>query len=186
MTVNLSVSRLVDFSAIVTPAGVQALNTSTGLVLGTSTVIDTVTRMREYQSDAQVAQDFGSSTPEYLIAVAWFGQTPQPPSMNIGRWVNVASAGQLLGGPLSAAYTLISAWTGIANGTIKIAVDGGAETNVTALNFTAQTNLNGVASVIQTAIQALGGSFAAVTFVYDAVRNRFVMTSGTTGASFID
>ncbi len=180
MTTNLSVSRLVDFSAIVTPAGVQALNTSSGLVLGTSAVIDTVMRKRNYQSDVQVAADFGTSAPEYLAAVAWFSQTPQPLSMSIGRWVNVASAGQLIGGPLSLANSVYTAWIGIMTGTLNVAVDGGGATGVVGLNFSGVTNLNGVAAVIQAAIRALGGSFAEVTFVYNAVYNNFVATSGGT------
>jgi hypothetical protein len=183
MTINLSPSRLVNFQSLITPSGVQGQSLSTGLVLGTSTNIDVVTRMRNYQSLTQVGQDFSNVSPEYLAAVSWFDQQPQPTSLNIGRWVNAASAGQLLGGPLLTANQLIGPWAAIANGSLKIVVDGGALTNVAGINLTAQTNLNGVAAQIQTAIQALGGSFAAVTCIYDAVRTRFIITSGTTGPS---
>lgn len=183
MGINLPISLLVDVNVILTPQGAQAPALNTGLVLGTSTVIDVVSRMRVYSTLAAVAADFGNSAQEYLAAVLWFAQNPQPTSLNIGRWVNANSAGQLICGGLTAANTLLSAWTSITTGSFKIAVDGGAVTNVPALNFAAQTTLNGVAAVIQTAVQGLGGAFAAVTCVYNSVYNRFVFTSGTTGTS---
>ena len=43
--------------------------------------------------------------------------------------------------------------------------------------------MSGVAAVIQTGIQGLGGSYAAVTCTYNAVYNNFVITSGTTGST---
>lgn len=182
MTVNLPISRLVNFGAVITPQLVQAPALNTGLVLGTSTVIDVQTRMRSYATLAAIAADFGTLAEEYLAAVPWFAQSPQPTSMNIGRWAKTNAAGQLFGAALSAANTLMSAWTAVTTGSFKLSVDGGAVTNVPALDFHLQTNLNGVASVIQTGIQGLGGAFAAVTCKYDAVYNRFYITSGTTGA----
>lgn len=183
MTINLPVSRLVSVTVNLSPAGASFPNLSTCLVLGSSTVIDTVSRMRTYASATAVANDFGTSAEEYAAALAWFSQSPAPTSLNIGRWAKTAAAGQLVGGGLSAANTLIGAWTGITNGCLKLAVDGGAVTLVSALTFAAQTNLNGVAAIIQTGIQALGGAFAAATCVYNSTFNRFVITSGTTGAT---
>src|SRR5579872_3472426 len=101
MTINLPVSRLVNVGVIITPQGAQGPALNTGLVLGTSKVIDTVTRMRTYATLAAVAADFGKSVEEYLAAQAWFGQSPQPTSLNIGRWAKTASNGQLIGGPLT-------------------------------------------------------------------------------------
>lgn len=183
MTTNLPISRLINVAVSLTPQGAQFPNVSTLLVLGTSTVIDTVTRMRTYATLASVAADFGTSVEEYSAASAWFGQSPQPTSLNIGRWVNSASKGQLLCGSLSTANTLITAWNSITNATFNLAVDGGGASNVASATFVGQTTLAGIAGVIQTAIQGLGGSYAAVTCVYDSVRNRFVFTSGTTGTS---
>lgn len=183
MSVNLPISRLVNVGVVITPQGAQAPSLSTGLILGTSTVIDVVTRMRVYATLAAVAADFGTVAQEYLAALLWFAQSPQPTSLNIGRWANSASAGQLIGGTLSAANSLLTAWTGIANGCFKVAVDGGSVTLIPGMNFTAQTNFNGIAAVIQTALQGVGGAFAAVTCTYNSVYNRFQINSGTTGSS---
>src|SRR5208282_338863 len=183
MIQNLPVSRLVNFGAVITSQAAQAPNLSTGLVLGTSTVIDVVQRMRSYATLAAVAADFGTTVQEYFAAVAWFGQSPQPVSLSIGRWANANSAGQLICGPLSAANSLIGAWTTITTGCLKVAVDGGSPSSlVSALNFSLATNLNAVAAIIQTGIQTLAGSFANVKCVYNSVYNNFVITSGTTGS----
>jgi hypothetical protein len=183
MTTNLPVSRLVNVGVVITPQAAQAPSLNTGLILGTSTVIDTVTRMRVYSTLLGVANDFGTSAEEYLAATLWFAQNPQPTSLNIGRWCKTAAAGQLICGILTAANTLLSAWTSITAGSFKLAVDGGGATNVPALNFSAASSLSGVAAIIQTGIQGLGGSYAAVTCIYNAVYNRFQIISGTTGAS---
>lgn len=183
MTTALSISRLVSFGAVVTPQGILAPSLNTGLLLGTSAVIDTVSRMRTYATLAAVGEDFGESDEEYLAAQEWFGQKPAPLSLSIGRWCKVAAAGQLIGGALTTANQQLSAWTGIATGSLKIAADGGAATNVTAIDFAGAASLGGVAGIIQAAIQALGGTFAGVTCVYDANYERFQITSGTAGST---
>lgn len=179
----LPISRLVNTQLVITPTGVQAPSLSTGLILGTSTVIDTVSRMRTYATLTAVATDFGTSAEEYLAASLWFGQSPQPTSLNIGRWCKTAAAGKLICAPLSAANQLLSAWTSITTGSFKFTVDGGASTNVPAMNFSGAVTLQGVAAIIQTAVQGLGGAFAAVTVIYNPVYTRFEITSGTTGAA---
>lgn len=183
MTINLPVSRLVNFASVITPQAIQGQSLNTGLVFGTSTVIDTVQRMRVYNSLTAVAADFGTNCEEYFSAVAWFGQSPQPTSLNVGRWCKTAAAGKLIGGPLSAANTLLSAWTSINAGSFKVAIDGAGPTNVPGMNFSAALSLSGVAAIMQTALQGVGGGFATATVIYNSVYNRFEITSGTTGTS---
>lgn len=182
--VGLPVSGIIAVAIVLTPTGVATPNFNTALVLGTSTVIDVVTRMRTYGNLAGVAADFGTAAEEYLAAQAWFAQIPAPTSLCVGRWAKLAAAGQLIGGGLSAANQLIGAWSSIANGSFAANVNAAGSTNITGLNFTGQTNLNGVAAVIQTALRAVAtGGYTTCTFVYDAVNQRFVFTSGTTGIS---
>jgi Protein of unknown function (DUF3383) len=183
MTINLPVSRLINVGLIITPQAVQAPSLSTGLVLGTSTVIDTVQRLRVYNLLSAIATDFGTSAEEYLAAQLWFGQSPQPTQMSVGRWCKTAAAGKLLCAALSTANQLLSAWTSITTGSFKLAVDGGVATNVPALNFAGAVTLQGIAAIIQTAVQALGGAYAAVTCVYNSTFTRFEFTSGTTGST---
>ncbi len=176
---GLSISSLVQVSVNLQPNATQAQNLNRLLVLGSSTVIDPVTRERVYTSLAAIATDFGTSAPEYLAAQAWFSQSPQPIDIMIGRWVQAASAGQLIGGPLSPAQQLISAWTAITSGGVDLTVNA-TPCNLTGLNFSAVTNLNGVASVIQTALAAI---VAGTTCTWNPSTQNFVVTSPTTGTS---
>jgi hypothetical protein len=180
MASGLPVSRLISVSVNLSALPTQAQNFNSCLILGTSAVIDVVTRIRSYASLAAVATDFGTSAPEYLAAVLWFEQNPQPTSLLIGRWAKTASAGQLIGGAVSAANQAASAWTSITNGSFKIQIDSGSLTTVTGLNFSAVTNMNGVASVINTALEGLSPSASCV---WNATYQNFVITSNTTGTS---
>ena len=176
---GLNVQDLIAVSINLTPLGAQAPNLASMLIIGDSTVIDTRQRVRSYTSLAGVASDFGTSAPEYFASAIFFGQNPSPSLLSIGRWAKTATSGILLGGPLSASQQLMSNWTTVTAGQFKIAVDGGAATNVTCGTFAAQTSLNGVAAVIQVAVRALGGAYAAVSCIWNGTQFQF--TSGTTG-----
>lgn len=173
---TLPVSRLVNVSVQLTQSAAQAQNLSTLLILGTSSVIDSVERWRLYESLDQVALDFGTSAEEYKAAVLWFQQAPQPTNLRIGRWFNANSSGGLRGAALPAASQALSAWTGIANGGFTYSKNGGAATNITGINFAAAGNLNGVATLIQNALTG-------VTVTWNPTFQRFEFTSTATGAS---
>lgn len=183
MSKGLPVSRLISVDVVLTPLAAQFLNFNSLLIVGDSNVINTADRIRSYDSLAAVATDFGTTAPEYLAADLFFSQVPQPSQLYIGRWAQAATHGLLVCGALTAAQQVMSNWTAITTGAIKIAVDGGSLTNCTGLDFHLQSNLNGVASVIQTAVRALAGAFANVTVTWNSTYNQFTFASGTTGAS---
>lgn len=174
MVQPLSVSRLVRVSVNLSPLSAQRRGFGTLLILGDSEVIDTAERLRTYTDITGVTADFGTSSPEYLAAALYFSQSPTPYTLQIGRWARTASKGQIRGGVLTAAQQLMSAWTSIVAGSMSITIDGVVK-NLSALNFSAQTNLNGVASVIQTALAGAG------TVQWDG--QRFIVKSSTTGTS---
>lgn len=168
----LPVSRLVR--VIVNLAPVAAARRSFGvlMVAGDSDVINPAERYRTYDSISGVAEDFGVEAPEYKAAEAYFGQTPKPRSIMIGRWVRTASPALNIGGILSAAQQLISNWTAISSGGFQIVVDGVTK-SLTGLDFTAVTNLNGVATVINNALSGAD-------IFWDG--SKFYVESDTTGA----
>ena len=172
----LPISSLVSATVELSPQAAQMQNLGTLLVVGTSTVIDVVKRLRSYTSLAQVTADFGTSSPEYAAAVLWFEQSPQPGTLLIGRWAQTASAGELIGAPLTAAQQV--ALLAVASAGVDITVDGVAH-NLSAMNFHGQTNLNGIASVLSVAL------YGYATVVWDSAYSRFVVTSASTGASSI-
>jgi hypothetical protein len=175
MPVTLPISRLISVDVNYSQTLAQSQNLSNLLLLGTSTVIDTVQRMRIYNSLGAVATDFGTSAEEYLASVLWFEQNPQPTQINIGRWVNAASHGQLIGGALTAAQQVISLWTIITAGSFVVSVDSTPQT-VTGVSFASATTLNGVAS-------AINGVLTGATVAWNSTYNNFTITSATTGTT---
>lgn len=177
--IALPLSRLISTSINLSPALAQQANFNSLMLLGTSAIIDPTSRIRNYGSLAAVAADFGTLAEEYLGAVAWFGQAPQPTSLIIGRWVKTNSAGQLIGGAVSAANQVMAVWNAIANGAAEVSVDG-IPYSLNGMDFTLAANMNAVAVIIQTVLAAAS---AGSTVVWDAVYKRFVVTSGSTGAT---
>lgn len=173
---TLPVSRLINVSVSLLPTAAQSQNLSSCLVLTSDTIIDVVSRMRSYSTLNAVATDFGTSSPAYFAANLWFQQNPQPQQLLIGRWAKNASSGQLFGGPLSAANSVLTAWTSITTASFKVQVDGGSLQSIINLNLSSALSLAGVAGLITAAITG-------ATCSYDAVNNRFFFTSNTTGAT---
>lgn len=179
---KLDVSSIVNVTISLAPMAIQYENFGTGLIVGDSDVIDTGERIRRYANISGVSQDFGTTAPEYKAALLHFSQDPRPAVLFIGRWAATATKGRLNGAPLTTAQQLLSVFTAVTNGSMKLAVNGGTVTAVSGVNFSAALNLNGVASILQTALQAVVG-WSLVTCEWDAVYSRFVIKSGTTGAS---
>lgn len=179
MAQGLAVSDIVNVSIVLSPLAAPTRNFGAGLLIGATDVIDVGERIRQYSNLSGVAQDFSTTDPEYLGAVKHFAQSPQPSILYIGRWARTATSATLRGGVLTTAEQALTNFTAVTSGAFYFVLDGVPRT-VSGLNFSAQTNLNGVASVLQTAVAAL---VASSTVVWDADNNRFVIKSGTTGTS---
>lgn len=182
MTQGLPVNRLINVDIVLTPVAAQAPNLNSALIIGSSNVIDVAERIRSFANIEEVADAFGTSVPEYEAAALFFGQTPQPDQLYIGRWAETATSGILYCGNLTPTEQLIATWNAITAGQFKININGSGATNVTCGTFAAAANLNAVAAIIQVAVRAIGGGgFAAATVVWNG--SQFVFTSGTTGAA---
>jgi len=173
---GLSVNDVVSVQIQMAPIAAQQRNFGSLLIVGDSDIIDTSQRYRLYTSANAIATDFGTTAPEYLAAQLFFGQSPQPAQCYVGRWAAAPTKGRLTGAPLTALQQVMSNFTGILNGGVNFTVDGSVK-NLTGLNFSAQSNLNGVASVIQS---AFAGS---ATVTWNATYGYFQIKSVTTGTS---
>lgn len=169
---SLPVSRLVVVNVSLSPTPAAARTFGDLLIVGDSNVISGLERIRDYLDLTDVGQDFSTVDPEYLAAETYFDQKPTPLSLSIGRWLRTATAAILQGAILTVQQQLLNLFTAITNGGFNVTIDGSVKT-LTALNFTAQTNLNGVASVITTALSASG--------ICTWNGSEFVITSATTG-----
>ncbi len=169
---SLSVSGLVRVTVNLSPLAAATRSFGVLMIAGDSDVINGLERFRTYLNIEGVAADFGVNAPEYKAAALYFGQTPKPRTLMVGRWLRVATSAMNDGGILNATEALLSAWTSISNGGFVISIDGTPQT-LSGLDFTAQTNLNGVASVITA---ALSGAVC----TWDG--SSFIITSDASGA----
>lgn len=179
MTVGLQVSRLISVSVTISPGGAAFANFNSLLIMGNSNVINVTDRIRGYNSLLEVAGDFLTTSGEYKAATLYFGQSPTPTQLYIGRWAKTATAGLLVCGAQTVAQQAIALWNAIVAGTFLVTIDG-QPWNVTGLSFAASANLNAVATAIQTVI---AGHFAGATVVWNQLYNQFTIASGTTGAT---
>ena len=178
----VSASDFVNVSVNISPTAVPYSLFGLPIIAGDSGVIDVAQRFRSYANINGVAQDFGTTAPEYLAAEVFFSQSPQPSQLYIGRWARTATAGLLHGASLSAAQqiALLASLQAITSGSFHVSVDGVAH-DITGLNFSAVLNLNGAASVIQTALDTQYSS--SVKCVWGSNNSRFDIVSATTGAT---
>jgi hypothetical protein len=99
--------------------------------------------------------------------------------------IQAAAAGYAIGTGL--VESSIPAWAAITDGEFNITING-IKKDLTALDFNAVTDLDGVAAVVQAAIRAYtAGStpFTSATVVLDSASGQFKITSGTTGVASI-
>lgn len=176
MANTLSVSSVVNVQINMAPKAAATRDFGALLILGASNVIDTAERIRKYATPDAIAADFGTSAPEYAAANLFFSQSPQPSAVYVGRWAKTATAAILKGAVLTAAQQALANFTAVTSGGMKITIDGSLKT-LSAVNLSAVTNLNGVASAITTALGSSG------TCVWNAGFSRFEITSSTTGAT---
>jgi len=144
--------------------------------------LDSANRFRRYVDVASVASDFGTNSEMYDFAVTFFGT--QPNAVNAGGqlvagyWraaseIVPVSAAKLTGTQLVEA-TVIDQLQAISDGSLDIDVDG-TTVSVAGVDFQTVTDLEGVASLIDTEITG-----ATVEATDD---NRIVITSDTTGVT---
>lgn len=168
----LSVSNLVNVTISLSQLGAVGRNFGVLMIAGDSGVINGLERFRTYNNITDVANDFGTTAPEYLAASLYFGQTPKPSTCMIGAWLRTASSGINLGAILTPAQQVISNFNAISNGGFDITIDGTPQT-LTGINFNGTTNLNGVAT-------AVNGVLTGAICSWNG--EEFLITSNSTGA----
>jgi Protein of unknown function (DUF3383) len=174
---GLSASDVVNVQVTLTPLPVPLRNFGTFVIIGpTEGVINIGERLRLYTTITGVAQDFGTTTPEYLAANLFFEQSPQPAMVYIGRWAQSATHAWLNGATLPTSQQVMTVWNPITTGSMSITIDGTIR-NLSNLNFSTAANMNGVASIIQ------GSLPAGATCQWNAVYSRFMIRGIQTGTA---
>ena len=182
MSNNASITNVINVALI--PEGQQAArdNMNVIAVLTSETgVIDSAERFRSYRDVAAVEADWGTASVVTQYAQAVFGTKPN--AINFGGSLIVglhrataetvpASAATLVSTQFVEA-TLISQLQTITDGSFDIDVDGVTE-NITGLDFSSTTTLDGVAAL-------LDAEFTGATVSHS--NGYFTITSDTTGAT---
>lgn len=94
MTQGLPVSNVVNVDVIMSPTAATGRNFGSLLILGTSTVIPVSERIRLYAAIEDIGDDFGVDSPEYEAALVFFGQSPKPTQVYIGRWAKTLTSSE--------------------------------------------------------------------------------------------
>lgn len=172
----LPVSSVVSVTVDMAPRAAQLRNFGAALIIGATDVIDVSERIRTYASSEidTIATDFGTTSPEYLAAQAFFSQSPQPSEVQIGRWAKTATNGLIRGRILSTSEQEIGKFQSIDSGAFDVTIDGSV-VNVTGVVLTECSNLNAVASAVTAKLNSKG------TCLWDG--QRFVIKSATTGTT---
>lgn len=179
MSKGLSVSDVVKVTINLQPKATQRRNFGVHLILGASTVIDQDERIRFYSGIDGIIADFGIFANESKLAIAYYDQTPKPSTLAVGRWVREDAPARLKGGILPPANMILTGtdgWQSITNGGFNIIIDG-TEVEITGLDFSLETNLNGVARVISEKLAP------AADCVWDGSRFTIQTTSSGAGAT---
>jgi hypothetical protein len=172
----LPVSSVVSVTVDMAPRAAQLRNFGAALIIGATDVIDVSERIRTYSAAEidTIATDFGTTSPEYLAAQAFFSQSPQPSDVQIGRWAKTATNGLIRGRILSTSEQDISKFQSIDSGAFDVTIDGSV-VNVSGVVLTEASNLNAVASAVTEKLNSKG------TCLWDG--QRFVIKSATTGTT---
>jgi len=176
------ISNVVSVSIVPSGRTVSRTNMNiVGLVTGNVGVLNSANRTRVYTHLKGVAEDFGTTSIEYIHASVLFAQSKNPCNSGgylvMGYWrkfdeVVPASSGYLLSGKLNE-NELIKNLQQINDGKFTISVDGTAQ-DVGSLDFRAVDTLDEIKSILSDAITGV-----TVDIVNDAIK----ITSNTTGAT---
>lgn len=175
MSMTLPVDRVVRVSVNLAPLAAPRRNFGTLLLLGASPVVDQAERLRLYAGIDALAADFGVEAPEYKAAELYFGQSPRPPTLAVGRWVREPAPAILRGAALTQAEAALSAWTDIVDGSLTVTIDGEEET-VSGLDLSAAVTLEGIAAIVGLALNDVGAWCA-----YDG--GRFILSTLAAGGA---
>jgi hypothetical protein len=111
MSKTLDLNTIIDVVVLVSPSSAPRATFNQLLILGSSNIIDTDERLRQYTSVAGMLEDgFGLSSMEVLAASMYFAQSPAPQIVWIGRRDETVSPPETVLEALQACRAADSGW----------------------------------------------------------------------------
>lgn len=177
---SLPISQVVDVTLQQSPRGAQKRDLSV-VAIFTHEMCDEFTNADTRHivvSDANsVASLFGTNSDVYRAASALFSAQPKPKTALIAKYMqnefNASAISSRINGS-SLAFSYIQ-FKNITDGYFSFYF-GDAKVDVNELDFSTVSSMQNIAEVINTKLTNIG-----VRFVYDAVGNRFILSSNTAG-----
>ncbi len=204
---TLGIQDIVEVRAQITPRGAGGREFGRTLLLTTDPTLDAgAGRVRVFASMDEVARTFAADSGPYQAAQVYFSQVPYPRNLVIGRWINTRESARLTGGipraleqiagsppvvrgsgtvaSLDTFYGRATVVTGtgtVASLTTLQGITNGTVTflgqTLTGLDFSSDSDLDGVASTLQTALRATSETdLDQVEVDYDSTASAFVVT----------
>jgi len=170
----IKITEFTNATISISPTGVQTGNFGIlGFLTTEEGVISTAERARLYTSLESVGDDWAASSEVYLAATAFYAQTPEPRDFKVLMSYATAQEASLVGG----GHDLLEDLLLITTGAFDVTIDGGV-LNIAGLDFSLQSTLAGIASVIEAALDL---DLAGTTCTHSGTG--FVITSPTSGIS---
>lgn len=155
-TTSFPLSNIVPISVEVSPVGSPGLTFNQALIVGSTPVIPTVgsnSRLRLYTSvQAMLTDGFSTTDPEYNAATLYFGQSPAPTYLWVGRQNLTALGTVAVGSSGGAGYVIGDILTVVQSGA------SGGELKVAAVGTLLVATTTGTASSGSTALTVLSGT----------------------------
>ena len=170
---SISLDKYVDIISGVGGGNVVRLRDLIGRFISSNILIspDTVLEFTGSQMAANVGLYFGTSSTEYKRAVAYAGYVSPtisaPKKISFSRWSEAGNGANIIG---NADPKLLATYTSVTAGTFNISLNEATPVVIGPVNLSGAASLAAVAALIQTAVQAAGGLFAAATVVYNIDR----------------
>lgn len=179
---DIPINQIVNVNISISAGGAKAGDFGLACIFGTSTELTPIERYRSFADMTEVSAVYPTNTEEWKQANIYLSQNPSPPELWIARWIKLAASGYFQSASTATALSSIIA---IDDGSMKITIDG-IPHDITLLDFTAASDWDDVAGIMEDAIQAIGtGGYtaASVKAVPSGNSHEFFFTSGTTGLS---
>jgi len=163
---TLPISSIVTVNVSVAPAvpakqgfGTAAFVTKENLLSGSQPN----ERIKFYSTAAEVDLEWGSSSDVSKAATSYFSQSPSPTLFAVIANYDVGFQGTLTG---VTAQSLVAQWTGITTGSFAMTMNS-VTADVLLLDFSAAADMDAVAAIIETGIQAADAAWSASTCIWN-------------------
>lgn len=174
----MKLTELIDYSIAPSAVPASTAGFSVPLLLVDAPEVPVDKRYRTVTRSTSATTLTTTTTAAAWAAILW-GQNYNPAQAYIGRWASAATPSYFVCADVAA---FSATWTAVTAGDFGLSIGGVPTALVTTGTMAGATSLADVATIIETAVQAEGGDWAACTVEIDDL-GRLVLSNSDTGAA---